>query len=178
MVFLLIVRSERWSNLNRPTLNKMLVWRAPTYPPITDPIPQKILPFWESLFSFLFFSNSVSKLFFKIIKSRFLIHRLLLYMHSYSETYKFSNYRSYLRFIERPNSLDMSEDKKMNANPKNWSILPYTASISSCVLGAQKNALIETVLLSTQNTCFGLETKNVRKLIFEVHKTSQFSYSD
>ena len=77
-----------------------------------------------------------------------------------------------------PNSLDMSEDKKMNANPINWSILPYTASISSCVLGAQKNALIETVLLSTQNTCFGLETKNVRKLIFEVHKTSQFSYSD
>ena len=100
-------------------------------------------------------------------------------MLSYSETYKFSYYRSYLRFIERPNSLDMSEDKKkMNANPKNWSILPYTASISSCVLGAQKNALIETVLLSTQNTCFGLETKNVRKLIFEVHKTSQFSYSD
>ena len=81
-------------------------------------------------------------------------------MHSYSETYKFSYYRSYLRFIERPNSLDMSEDKKkMNANPKNWSILPYTASISSCVLGAQKNALIETVLLSTQNTCFTLEQK-------------------
>ena len=113
MVFLLIVRSERWSNLNRPTLNKMLVWRASTYPPITDPIPKKLLPFWESLFSFfLFFSNSVNKLFFKIIKSRFLIHRLLLYMHSYSETYKFSYYRSYLRFIERPNSLDMSEDKK------------------------------------------------------------------
>ena len=67
----------------------------------------------------------------------------------------------------------------MNANPKNWSILPYTASISSCVLlDAQKNPLIETVLLSTQNTCFGLETKNVRKLIFEVHKTSQLSYSD
>ena len=66
MVLLLIVRSERWSNLNRPNLNKMLVWRAPTYPPIADPIPpppkkkkkkkKKILPFWESLFSFFYFS--------------------------------------------------------------------------------------------------------------------------
>ena len=58
----------------------------------------------------------------------------------------------------------MYDDKKMNANPKNWSILPYTASISSCVLGAQKNDLIEMVLLSTQNTCFGPETKNARNL--------------
>ena len=76
-------------------------------------------------------------------------------MHSYSETYKFS----FQKKMKRTLKID-------------------TASISSCVLGAQKNALIETVLLSTQNTCFGLETKNVRKLIFEVHKTSQFSYSD
>ena len=57
----------------------------------------------------------------------------------------------------------MSDDKKINANPKSWSILPYTASISSCVLGAQKNALIETVLLSTQNTCFGPETNKIKK---------------
>ena len=54
----------------------------------------------------------------------------------------------------------------MNANPKNWSILPYTASISSCVLGTQKNALIETVLLSTQNTCFGLETKKTKENLY------------
>ena len=87
-----------------------------------------------------------------------------------SETYKFSHYRSYLHFIDRPNSLDMSDDKKMNANPKNWSILPYTASISSCVLGAQKNDLTETVLLSTQNTCFGPETKNARNLSSKVPK--------
>ena len=33
-------------------------------------------------------------------------------------------------------------------------------------LGAQKNRLIETVLLSTHNICFGLE---IRKLIFGTH---------
>ena len=43
-----------------------------------------------------------------------------------------------------------------------YAFLSYTASISSCVLGAQKNPLIETVLLSTQNTCFGPETKKTR----------------
>ena len=32
-----------------------------------------------------------------------------------------------------------------------------------CGLGAQKNHLIETVLLSTHNICFGLE---IRKMIF------------
>ena len=32
-------------------------------------------------------------------------------------------------------------------------------------LGAQKNRLIETVLLSTHNICFGLE---IRKLIFHI----------
>ena len=46
-----------------------------------------------------------------------------------------------------------------------YAFLPYTASISSCVLGAQKNPLIETVLLSTQNTCFGPETKK-REIIY------------
>ena len=44
-----------------------------------------------------------------------------------------------------------------------YAFLPYTASISSCVLGAQKNPLIEMVLLSTQNTCFGPETKKMRE---------------
>ena len=58
----------------------------------------------------------------------------------------------------------------MNANPKNWSILSYTASITSCVLGAQKNALIETVLLSTQNTCFGTETKKREKTYSKIRK--------
>ena len=33
-------------------------------------------------------------------------------------------------------------------------------SIQTCVLGAQKNRLIETVLLSTQNICFGWEIRN------------------
>ena len=32
-------------------------------------------------------------------------------------------------------------------------------SIYTCVLGAQKNRLIETVLLSTHNICFGWEIK-------------------
>ena len=36
-------------------------------------------------------------------------------------------------------------------------------SVLTYVLGAQKNRLIETVLLSTQNICFGLE---IRKLNF------------
>ena len=44
-----------------------------------------------------------------------------------------------------------------------YAFLPYTGSISSCVFGAQKNPLIETVLLSTQNTCFGPETKKTRE---------------
>ena len=92
------------------------------------PYPKRSLPFWESLFSFFVFSNSVNKLFFKISKSCIVLieerlHRLLLY-----------------------------------------AFLPYTASISSCVLGAQKNPLIEMVLLSTQNTCFGTETKKCEKI--------------
>ena len=37
-------------------------------------------------------------------------------------------------------------------------------SIYTCVLGAQKNRLIETVLLSTNNICFGRETK---KIVFQ-----------
>ena len=36
-------------------------------------------------------------------------------------------------------------------------------SIQTCVLGAQKNRLIETVLLSIHNICFGRE---IRKIIF------------
>ena len=35
--------------------------------------------------------------------------------------------------------------------------------VKTCVLGAQKNCLNETVLLSTKNTCFGLE---IRKIFF------------
>ena len=104
----------------------MLVYHAPTYPPKNRPYPKKSLPFWEFLFSLFFFSNSVNKIFFKIIKSCFneeSLQRLLLY-----------------------------------------AFLPYTASISSCVLGAQKNPLIETGLLSTQNTCFGPETKKREKI--------------
>ena len=42
-------------------------------------------------------------------------------------------------------------------------VLPYQ-SVKTCVLGAQKNRLIETVLLSTHNTCFGWE---IRKQIFQ-----------
>ena len=49
--------------------------------------------------------------------------------------------------------------------PMLYAFLPYTAFISSCVLGPQKNPLIETVLLSTQNTCFGPETKT-REIIY------------
>ena len=42
-------------------------------------------------------------------------------------------------------------------------LFPYP-SIKACVLGAQKNRLIEMVLLSTHNICFGLE---IRKIIFK-----------
>ena len=45
----------------------------------------------------------------------------------------------------------------------NLSIFSYP-SVLTYVLGAQKNRLIETVLLSTYNIRFGLE---IRKLIFE-----------
>ena len=38
--------------------------------------------------------------------------------------------------------------------------------IQICFLGAQKNRLIETVLLSTHNICFGF--REIRKLIFNV----------
>ena len=34
-------------------------------------------------------------------------------------------------------------------------------SVLTYVLGAQKNRLIETVLLSTQNICFGLEKRKL-----------------
>ena len=40
----------------------------------------------------------------------------------------------------------------------NMRLFPYP-SISTCVLGAQKNRLIETVLSSTHNICFGWEIK-------------------
>ena len=39
-------------------------------------------------------------------------------------------------------------------------------SVLTYVLGAQKNHIIETVLLSTHNICFGWE---IRKLFFLVH---------
>ena len=39
------------------------------------------------------------------------------------------------------------------------------------VLGTQKNRLIETVLLSTLNLCFGLE---IRKMIFNWHNCHSF----
>ena len=42
-------------------------------------------------------------------------------------------------------------------------IIPYQ-SIETCVLGAQKNRLIETVLLSIHNICFGPEQK---KIVFQ-----------
>ena len=38
--------------------------------------------------------------------------------------------------------------------------IPYP-SIHTCVLGTQTNRLIETVLLSTHNICFGLEIKKI-----------------
>ena len=44
-------------------------------------------------------------------------------------------------------------------------LFPYQ-SIESCVLGAQKNRLIETVLLSTHNICFGRE---IKKTFFNTH---------
>ena len=37
-------------------------------------------------------------------------------------------------------------------------------SLLICVLGAQKNRLIETVLLRTHNICFGLE---IKKIVFQ-----------
>ena len=42
-------------------------------------------------------------------------------------------------------------------------LFPYP-SILTCVLDAQKNCLIETILLSTHNICIGLE---IRKIIFQ-----------
>ena len=43
---------------------------------------------------------------------------------------------------------------------KLWIKIPYS-SVLIFVLGAQKNRLIETVLLSTHNTCFGWELRKV-----------------
>ena len=40
---------------------------------------------------------------------------------------------------------------------------PYSPKVLTCVLGAQSNHLMETVLLSAQNICFGRE---IRKLVF------------
>ena len=45
----------------------------------------------------------------------------------------------------------------------NLHLFPYP-SIQTCVLGAQKNRLIETVLLSTHNICFD---QVIRKIIFQ-----------
>ena len=74
--------SARAIKIGRPEKN---VGLPCSYLPTQNrPYPKKSLPFWESLFSFFFFSNSVNKLFFKISKSCFLIEerllRLLLYM--------------------------------------------------------------------------------------------------
>ena len=46
------------------------------------------------------------------------------------------------------------------------------ASVLTYVLGAQKSRLIETVLLSTHNICFGLE---IRKLFFFLVHTLNFT---
>ena len=53
---------------------------------------------------------------------------------------------------------------KINKNKINvkMGIFPYPL-IFTCILGAQKNRLIETVLLSTHNICFDQE---IRKLNF------------
>ena len=40
-------------------------------------------------------------------------------------------------------------------------------SVLTCVLGAQKNGLIETVLLSTHNICYRLEIKKIFFLIMQ-----------
>ena len=53
-------------------------------------------------------------------------------------------------------------DKHKFLSVKSW-IFSYP-SVLTYILGAQKNCLIETVLLSTHNICFGSET---RKLIFD-----------
>ena len=46
-------------------------------------------------------------------------------------------------------------------------------SIKTCVLGAQKNRLIETVLLSTHNICFGWE---IKKINFQSHAYLEARY--
>ena len=43
-------------------------------------------------------------------------------------------------------------------------------SLLTCVLGAQKNRFIETVLLSTHNICFGWE---IRKLVVKQHSDAE-----
>ena len=42
--------------------------------------------------------------------------------------------------------------------------LEFSYPTITCVLGAQKNRLIETVLLSTHNICFGRE---INKVVFQ-----------
>ena len=63
---------------------------------------------------------------------------------------------------------DLKPNKK-TINNKSYVKLSYDRSISypsvfTCVLGTQRNYLIEKLLLSTHNICFGLE---IRKLLFE-----------
>ena len=48
-------------------------------------------------------------------------------------------------------------------------IVIFSLLLSACVMGAQKNSLIVTVLLSTHNTCFGLEIRKVT-LISQRHE--------
>ena len=61
--------SARAIKIGRPEKNVGLP--CSYLPTLNRPYPKKSLPFWESLFSFFFFSNSVNKLFFKISKSCF-----------------------------------------------------------------------------------------------------------
>ena len=61
----------------------MVVCCAPTYPPETGPTQKNLLPFWVSFF----FSYSVNKLFFKIIKSCILIEERLQRLLSYALLY-------------------------------------------------------------------------------------------
>ena len=70
--------------------------------------------------------------------------------------------------IGRINLTKQIRDLTIVANPAFFSVKLYMFSYTSVltyVLGAQKNRLNGTILLSTNNLCFGLET---RKLFFLV----------
>ena len=59
-----------------------------------------------------------------------------------------------------------------------YAFLPYTASVSSCVWALKRTLSSRWFFGVPKIHALAQKRKNARKFIFEVSKTSQFSYSD